>query len=302
MTHPSLTENKLATTIAAWVIMLAGSLLPTVLWVEITGSEPQVWVWFRLGLLAVLFAAGFFIGFLKPLRAFIIVLFILYAAPMLIDRINFSIPFISAWFGNGVFIRSMQPEQFNKLAVSLTVILGLILCGYRRTRMFLVSGSLKAPITPVPWLGFPKPDSWVRFGGQYSLYLALGTAAVLWITSHTPSTTLVKTLSLLPTIVCMAALNAFNEEMIYRSAVLTTLENSIGRNNVWALSAVFFGIAHFYGVPNGWIGIALATFMGWLLAKAMLETRGFFWSWWIHFLQDVFIFLFIAAGTVTAGG
>jgi hypothetical protein len=42
--------------------------------------------------------------------------------------------------------------------------------------------------------------------------------------------------------------------------------------------------------------------MGWVLAKAMLETRGFFWSWWIHFLQDVVIFIFIVAGTVTPGG
>lgn len=33
--------------------------------------------------------------------------------------------------------------------------------------------------------------------------------------------------------------------------------------------------------------------MGWLLAKSMLETGGFFWAWLIHFLQDILIFSFI---------
>jgi len=26
----------------------------------------------------------------------------------------------------------------------------------------------------------------------------------------------------------------------------------------------------------------------------MVETRGLFWAWWIHFLSDVAIFFFIA--------
>ena len=34
--------------------------------------------------------------------------------------------------------------------------------------------------------------------------------------------------------------------------------------------------------------------MGWILGKAMLETRGLFWAWWMHFLSDLVIFVFIA--------
>jgi uncharacterized protein len=34
----------------------------------------------------------------------------------------------------------------------------------------------------------------------------------------------------------------------------------------------------------------LAGFLGWLLAKSIVETRGIFWAWFIHFLQDVIIF------------
>jgi hypothetical protein len=46
----------------------------------------------------------------------------------------------------------------------------------------------------------------------------------------------------------------------------------------------------------------MSTFLGWMLGKAMLETRGFFWAWFIHFWQDVAIFSFMAIGAVTAGG
>jgi len=38
------------------------------------------------------------------------------------------------------------------------------------------------------------------------------------------------------------------------------------------------------------------------LGKAMLETRGFTWAWFIHFIQDVLIFSFMAAGSISPGG
>jgi hypothetical protein len=68
------------------------------------------------------------------------------------------------------------------------------------------------------------------------------------------------------------------------------------------IAATFFGIGHFYGVPYGVIGVVMATFLGWLLSKAMIERRGFFWAWFIHFLQDVLIFSFMAIGSITPGG
>jgi len=52
------------------------------------------------------------------------------------------------------------------------------------------------------------------------------------------------------------------------------------------------------GVPYGVIGVTMATFLGWLSGKAMLETRGFFWAWFIHVVQDVLIFSFMAAGSI----
>jgi hypothetical protein len=58
-------------------------------------------------------------------------------------------------------------------------------------------------------------------------------------------------------------------------------------------SAVLFGTAHYFGM--GLAGAVLSVFMGWLLGKAMVETRGLFWAWWIHVLADIVIFTFLAA-------
>jgi len=107
---------------------------------------------------------------------------------------------------------------------------------------------------------------------------------------------------ILPAIILIAALNAFKEEFIYRSSVMATQENTIGMNQLWWVSAVFFGIAHYWGASYSFFGVALATFMRWILAKAMLEPRGFFWSGRIHFLPYNTIIIFIATGTITPGG
>ena len=52
----------------------------------------------------------------------------------------------------------------------------------------------------------------------------------------------------------------------------------------------------------GLAGVVLATFMGWFLGKAMLETRGFLWPWLLHLSQDLLIFWFVAAGSIVPGG
>jgi hypothetical protein len=46
---------------------------------------------------------------------------------------------------------------------------------------------------------------------------------------------------------------------------------------------------HYYGFPPG-TGMILPIFLGWVSAKAMVETKGFFWSWAIQVPLDVIVF------------
>jgi membrane protease YdiL (CAAX protease family) len=102
---------------------------------------------------------------------------------------------------------------------------------------------------------------------------------------------LAKIIPLLPAILIYAAVNAFNEELYFRATLLSTLPQAIGKNHAMLINMVFFGLAHYlYGSPPGLVGFLMTGFLAYLLGKSMLETKGFLWAWFIHFLPDVVIF------------
>jgi hypothetical protein len=206
---------------------------------------------------------------------------------------NFNLPALQALFGNSVFDHRMQAEQTGKLAVSLVMLAVLLVLGYKRREIFLTRGDLKAPIEPVPLLGFPKPDPWPKFGLQWGVYIALALGVIQFFVVRPGSSIWIRVLPILPSILFYAALNAFNEEVTYRVPMLATLEPVGGSRHALWMAAYFFGIAHYFGTPGGIIGGILSIFMGWILGKAVVETRGLFWAWWIHFLSDVAIFIFL---------
>ena len=47
---------------------------------------------------------------------------------------------------------------------------------------------------------------------------------------------------------------------------------------------------HYFGIaPKSLPGMLMAACIGFFLTKFILETRGFFWAWLVHFAQDVVI-------------
>ena len=56
------------------------------------------------------------------------------------------------------------------------------------------------------------------------------------------------------------------------------------------ISAVLFGLPHYFGNPSGFIGVVMAGVLGYVLCKATIETKGITIAWIIHFVQDVIIF------------
>ncbi len=65
---------------------------------------------------------------------------------------------------------------------------------------------------------------------------------------------------------------------------------------IW-LTALRFGIGHWFGNPSGPDGVLLAAVFGWFAAKSMLDTRGSGWIWLVHLINDVVIFSLIAMTT-----
>ena len=99
-----------------------------------------------------------------------------------------------------------------------------------------------------------------------------------------------KLLTVLPFSIIFALSNSFVEESITRLGVVVVLQGRLKDRIIPLISALIFGIVHYWGNPGGFAGVLVAGFLGWFLAKSILETKGIFWEWLIHFVQDVIIF------------
>jgi uncharacterized protein len=161
----------------------------------------------------------------------------------------------------------------------------------RAFREFARLGDLNAPASPVPALGISAKDGWRKVGLNFALVITVLTAIFVYIgVLNGAMPDLTKLLSVLPLVIGLSASNAFVEEALTRFGVVVGLHGVVPNRTLYLVSAAIFGGVHYFGTPGGVIGVAMAGFLGWLLARSIVETRGVFWAWFVHFLQDVVIF------------
>lgn len=182
--------------------------------------------------------------------------------------------------------------QLITLGVAGLVLLATYLAGRASFRRFFRLGQIDAPVEPVKAIGLkPGPDeTWLHVGRNFAVIITAVTAVLIYFQAIRGNSIAPEHLRYLPWILVFAVSNAFVEEMITRFAVVSSLDGIIPRDAVYLVSAAIFGGVHFYGTPGGILGVLLAGFLGWLAAKSIGETRGVFWAWLLHFLQDVVIF------------
>lgn len=286
---------------SAWVVMLAASALPRILVQELTPGGTE---WVRpvqAAALAAALVASFLVAALRRLRTVVAVFLIVHVAEWLVFEVAARLsPALTA--GGSGFVPQMLAVQLPRLALALLVIaFGLRLFGGRRG-FFLARGDLTGLAAPMPAIGLLRPTRWHRLAPILTLCLAGGTLAFILIASGAPLSRLSGAVPLLPFVLGFAAINAFGEEVTYRAPQLASLHGAIGPTHALLITAAYFGLAHYYGVPYGIVGVLMSAALGWLLGRSMLETKGLFWAWFIHFVMDVVIFTFLAAGSVTPGG
>ena len=248
-----------------------------------------------------MFALSFFWKPARSLRNYFLIFFILFLVEELMNRIG-NTNFWRNWFpASAPFIQSMFGIQIRRIAVAIIMIAFLLLIYKKPSRFFLSPGNLDAKASKELFI-IDKGTPWNRLGWILSVLITSGTLAFLILAGRPSLSQLSNALPLLPFVLILAAMNAFSEELNYRAAFLAPLFPNLGKLHSIVLTATFFGLAHFYGVPYGIIGVAMSFVLGYLLSKSMVETRGFFWAWFIHFWQDVVIFSFMTIGSIIAGG
>lgn len=219
---------------------------------------------------------------------------------LLIIALTISLVFIGRW-ATGIVVFDNLSLAINKqilyqsVTLFATVVFLFILWSAKRTifTQYFRKGNIAAAILPEPLVGIkPKPtENWWHFGRNIAIIISVVTAVIIYFqlirqNGIAPASML----KVLPFSIVFALSNSFVEECITRLGVVVVLKNKIGDKIIPMVSAILFGAVHYWGNPGGMAGVIVAGFLGWFLAKSILETKGFFWAWLIHFLQDVIIF------------
>ena len=290
--------------LAAWTVVLAVSLLPVVLAREVLGQTVSADLQARGSVIVIVIGLAVTLIWapLRALRPMLWLFLVLVGTQWLVFTQVDRLPIFETWLRDPSFSVYMPAELSLNLIVTLAMIAALFVLKRDRRAFYLAKGDTSAPADPIRWLGVKPGDRWNAVGRNLTICLSLGTLAFLVIFGRPSPDIVVRALPFLPAILLAAALNAFNEEVTYKASFLSVLVEPVGSRQALRMVAAYFGIAHFYGIPYGLMGVALAWFLGWILARSMLETRGLAWAWFIHFVQDVLIFGFLATGAITAGG
>ncbi|MDW7681062.1 MAG: type II CAAX endopeptidase family protein [bacterium] len=91
-----------------------------------------------------------------------------------------------------------------------------------------------------------------------------------------------------------AVINAFYEESLFRSILLSYFKRQFGITVAIALQALWFSLLHYQsGFPSGWMGILMTLFFGCVMGIFTHRSRGIFIAVVVHFLADLSIFILV---------
>lgn len=199
----------------------------------------------------------------------------------------------------GVSIDIVENKTLNHLIKFQTygLILSLLtlvitLCIAPDSKKYLKFGNLSALSQPVKVLGIKSSDSWYKTGISYLLVITISTALFMYFSAG-KSTNWSNLIPLLPFVILFSLSNSFNEEIISRFAVVGLLDGHMKPVHIMWSAALIFGLIHYFGNPGGPVGMLMAGFLAWLLAKSIIETQGIGIAWGVHFVQDIVIYSFL---------
>ena len=188
-------------------------------------------------------------------------------------------------------INGILSNQLYILILSVSMLILLYFLNKENFKNFFRMGEIFSDAETVPLLRL-KESTWKTFGVKLTLMITLGTCIYMVMGVISMNAFNLNVLVYLPWILLFSLTNSFTEEILTRAAIVFSLFGKVSNRQIYWLSAVVFGVLHYFGSPGGLIGVLMAGFLGWFLAKSVVETKGIFWAWFIHFLQDVVILTF----------
>lgn len=149
-------------------------------------------------------------------------------------------------------------------------------------------GDLTAAAPGLGFLGFPKESTWRSVTPTFLIIPFLITVFVVYLQILKGRKFKFNTLiSALGISLILSILNSLTEEIIFRVIAIEGLSDSWSPKLIAIICGIWFGIPHYFGNPGKVPGVVMATFLGWVSAKSMLETNGIAFAWLLHYIQDV---------------
>lgn len=187
------------------------------------------------------------------------------------------------------FINGLATYQAFALTVGIVAAIGILMLN-PESRHYLSIGQLNTIAEKEKWLGINGKSSWKVNGLQLLFFVSMATGIFMFLAvKHTNSINNFQW-GFIPFILLFSVTNSLAEELIFRFGIVGGLSNRYPRITILILSATLFGLPHYFGYPNGFLGVLMSGALGYILCKATIETKGVSIAWAIHFIQDFIIF------------
>ena len=196
---------------------------------------------------------------------------------------------ISFKFHQNDFINSIAKHQLLAILVA-TIVVVLITKLNPDNKHFLNIGNLNVIAEKEKWLGINGKSTWKTNGLQLLFFVSIPTAIFMFLALKYTNSLNNFQLYFIPLINLFALINSLTEELIFRFGIVGGLYTHSPKLMILIISAILFGLPHYFGWPSGFAGIFMAGMLGYILCKATIETKGISIAWTIHFVQDVIIF------------
>lgn len=162
-------------------------------------------------------------------------------------------------------------HQAMRLTSAVMLVLGLQMAGAPVLR-FLQMGIWNAPAVRNMWLGIAAGESWGQIGLTFLILITLVTAGAMLVAMWPRLNVTRISVGVLCQILLFSLCNAVSEELMYRVAILSLPQLELAF--LCGASAIAFGLPHYFGYPRRLLGILLAGFLGYFLARSVVETGG----------------------------
>ncbi len=186
------------------------------------------------------------------------------------------------------FVNGVLKHQLFALSIALVAVL-LTLIFTPESKKLLRFGDLNAIAQPLKWMGINGKNTWGKEGLQLTLFISLATGIFMFLAVKSTNSLQNFSWSFMPLVLLISLTNSCSEEILYRFVINGNLSPLVSTSSIFMISAILFGLPHYFGYPSGGIGMLMAGVLGYILSKATNETQGIGIAWVIHFIQDVII-------------